>query len=269
MIQHKINTNWKLLVFFTLGFQFAVLGQQLSELQNGIQGVWQQNYTENLNLKEWKAHWIWMPDNMQSDVMLARRSFTIKGLPNEAFLRISASSKYELYINGKAICQGPARSVPHHQSFDILNISSILKQGKNTIAVRVHYQKGTTSYHHKGRAGLLVQLDLGETNSLTTIISDKNWKVHPDLSWDNNSPAINRFQLVVNDCINLNDKIVNFETINFDDTNWLNAKTLLRNSGWPAPKKDEKATTLKLLNDAISLKNLKITKLIKIFVTLI
>ena len=99
-----------------------------------------------------------MPKSIQSDVMLARRSFTIEDIPEEAILRISASSKYELYINEKYISQGPARSAPHHQSFDVLEISSVLKTGKNTIAVRVHYQRGTTSYHIKGRAGLLVQL---------------------------------------------------------------------------------------------------------------
>jgi len=231
-------------VFFTLGFQFTVLGQQISELQNGIQGIWQQNSSQKISLKKWEAQWIWMPDNIQSDVMLARRSFNLNEIPNEAILRITASSKYEVYLNDTYICQGPARSAPHHQSFDIFDITSLLKQEKNTIAVRVHYQNGTTSYHLKGRAGLLVQLDLGDTNSLTTIISDNSWKVHPDLSWDNNSSAINRFQLVVNDRINLNDKMVNFETINFDDTNWSNAKPLLRNSGWPAPKKDEKATSL-------------------------
>lgn len=240
MIQHKINTNWKLLVFFTLSFQFAVLGQQISELQNGIQGIWQQNYSENQNLKEWKAQWIWMQDSIQSDVMLARRSFKLDELSGEAILRISASSKYELYINGNAVCHGPARSAPHHQSFDILHISSVLKEGKNTIAVRVHYQKGTTSYHLKGRAGLLVQLDIEDE----TIISDKNWKVSPDNSWDNNSKKMGRFQLVVNDKIDFNKKIVDFETINFDDSNWSDAKPLLRNSGWPSPKKDEKATTL-------------------------
>jgi len=244
MIQPKLHTNWKLLVLFTIGFQFCVFAQQVSELQNGVQGIWTQNASENSALKKWEAQWIWMPDNIQSDVMLARRSFNLKELPKKAILRISAASKYELFVNGIYICQGPARSAPHHQSFDVLDISSVLKEGGNSIAIKVHYQKGTTSYHLKGRAGLLVQLDLENRNLTSTIISDTTWKVHPDLSWDNNSPAINRFQLVVDDNIDFNKKIIDFETTNFDDSDWFQAIPLLRNSGWPAPKKTETATSL-------------------------
>jgi len=227
-----------------MSLQQHVFGQDISTLENGVQGIWSTDASK-INLQHtWKAQWIWMPDSIQSDVMLARRSFMLHKIPSTALLRITASSKYELYVNGKAICQGPARSAPHHQSFDILDIRSLLKENKNTIAVRVHYQKGTTSYHLPGRAGLLVQLDLDALNSETSIISDSHWKVLPDESWNNNSPAINRFQLVVNDHVNLNHKIDHFETTDFDDSNWLQATSLLRNSGWPAPKKNEKATTL-------------------------
>ena len=244
MLQDQIKTNWKLIVFFILCLQFASLGQQISELQNEITGIWTQNTSEKISLEKWEAQWIWMPKSIQSDVMLARRSFTLEDIPEEAILRISASSKYELYINEKYISQGPARSAPHHQSFDVLEVSSVLKTGKNTIAVRVHYQRGTTSYHLKGRAGLLVQLDLDTKNSSSTIISDKNWKVHPDDSWDSKASAINRFQLFVNDRIDFNKKNVGFEMLHFNDSSWLAAKPLLRNSGWPSQKKDEKATTL-------------------------
>ncbi|MDC3178960.1 alpha-L-rhamnosidase N-terminal domain-containing protein [Flavobacteriales bacterium] len=220
---------------------FSILSSsQISDLPNEVKGFWTQDYSNLEFNTNWKAKWIWLPEKMESDVMLARNSFNLKEKPAISKLRISASSKYELYINGKYVCQGPARSAPHHQSFDILDISSILQKGKNTIAARVHFQRGTKSYHLNGRAGLLVQLDTDEK----IIITNENWKVHNDLSWDNNSKPMNRFQLVVNDNINLNDKIVGFETIDFNDSKWENAIPLKRNSGWPSPKLSEKATTL-------------------------
>ncbi len=240
MINKLRYPNWKLIVFFAIGFQFFVFAQKKSQLPNGVKGLWTLDSSAGEMNSNWKAQWIWMPENEESDVMLARRSFDLSEKPNTSKLRISASSKYELYVNGNYVCQGPARSAPHHQSFDVLDISSVLKEGKNTLAVRVHYQRGTTSYHLKGRAGLLVQLDTDEQS----VISDKNWKVHPDLSWDNNSKPMNRFQLVVNDNINLNQKNRDFESVDFDDSNWENAIPLLRNSGWPSPKKTEKATSL-------------------------
>jgi len=243
MISKKINLKNSIIIYFIIGF-FYLGHSQTSKLPNGVLGLWEQADTTGEHKYNWDAQWIWMPENIKSDVMLARKSFDLKKIPKASKLRITASSKYELYVNGTYVCQGPARSAPHHQSFDILDISSLLKSEKNTIAVRVHYQKGTTSYHLKGRAGLLVQLDLENEHNTATIISDHKWKVHPDVSWDTNSPVINRFQLVVNDHIDFSKKILAFENLNFDDSKWPQAKPLLRNSGWPAPKKDEKATTL-------------------------
>lgn len=231
---------WKPIVLLTLGFHFCVFAQQESKLPHGVIGYWTQDESVGNFNQNWHAQWIWMPENKSSDVMLARRSFTLNEPIDVAKLRISATSKYQLYVNGIYINQGPARSAQHHQSFDILDITPLLKEGKNTIAVHVHYQKGTTSYHHEGRAGLLVQLD---TKNLT-IISDSNWKVHPDTSWDCNSPLISRFQWAVNDNVDLAKKIIGFQAVDFNDSNWPNALPLLRNSGWPAPKKGEKATTL-------------------------
>lgn len=244
MVFDKGKIVWKILLLYTLYFQPFAFSQEVSELGGGVKGIWTQNTSEKISLESWGAQWIWMPEDMESDVMLARRSFGLRKVPNTAILRITASSKYELYVNGNYICQGPARSASHHQSYDILDITSVLKEGKNSIAVRVHYLRGTTSYHLQGRAGLLVQLDVDDQNVVSSIISDKHWKVYPDHSWDNKSTAINRFQLFVNDRIDLNKKNVGFETLNFDDSAWMAAKPLLRNSGWPAPKPTEKATSM-------------------------
>ena len=51
MLQDQIKTNWKLIVFFTLCLQFASLGQQISELQNEITGIWTQNTSEKIFLE--------------------------------------------------------------------------------------------------------------------------------------------------------------------------------------------------------------------------
>jgi alpha-L-rhamnosidase len=204
--------------------------------------VW--NYNSINNNYNWNAQWIWIDENKDADVMLARRTFVLEQIPEEAILKITASSKYELYVNGKAVCQGPARCAPHHQSFDILKIKSLLLKGKNILAIRVHYQKGTLSYHLKGRAGLLAQLDMTSNETKTTISTDTNWKVIPDTSWDNNSPKINRFQLVVNDRVDLRKELKDWQQILFDDSNWKKALPLLRDSGWPAPEKNQKATAL-------------------------
>jgi hypothetical protein len=198
-----------------------------------LQGIWY-GPNEEVPLSNWKAEWIWMDEAQDSDVMLARKVFDVTTNSNKAILRISASTQYQLFINGKYILRGPARSAAHHQSFDILDVSKQLRIGENTIAVRVHYQRGAVSYQHEGRPGLLLQLDDGKNKT----VSDSNWRVSPDTSWDNEAPRINRFQLAVNDRVDLRNEIRGWQELEFDDSNWMPATPLMRNVGWPSPQKN-------------------------------
>ena len=54
---------------------------------------------------------------------------------------------------------GPARCAPHHQSYDVLDVTEALTAGKNVLAVRVHFQREGVSYYEPARAGLLAQLE--------------------------------------------------------------------------------------------------------------
>lgn len=227
------------LIMFAMFFlDISMCGQKIS---NG-EDVWQYWYpnSEEEEPVEWEAQWIWVKEESQSDILLARRTFELDAVPEKAMLRISASSIYQLYINGKYVLRGPARSAPHHQSYDVLNVSSFLKNGENIIAIRAHHQKGKISYHFQDRAGLLVQLDL--LNAM--IISDDQWKVSIDPAWDNEAPRINRFQMVVNDRMDLRKKIEGWNEISYDDSEWDDAAPLFRNMGWPKPAVNAKAQTL-------------------------
>ena len=136
-------------------------------IREDVKGIWLQPNEKEAPAFSWKAHWIWVEEALNADAILTRRSIKLTKVPQKAVLRITASSKYQLYINGAYICRGPARSAPHHQSYDILDISQLLKVGENLIAVRVHHQDGKKSYQYDGRAGLLAQLDFEENKNLS------------------------------------------------------------------------------------------------------
>jgi alpha-L-rhamnosidase len=229
------------LTSFFLFFCFSHFATEM-EISPEVKGIWlKPNEQENSSFS-WQASWIWLDEKIQSDAMLARRTFQVDNLPDSAILRITASSQYQLYVNSQYVCRGPARCAPHHQAYDILNISGLLMKGKNSIAVRVHHQKGKFSYHSSERAGLLAQLDgLSGENSLVT---DSNWKVSPDLSWDNEAPKINRFQQVVVDRVDMRKQFEGWIHPEFEDSNWAAANPLIRNEGWPAPQKNEKPQPL-------------------------
>ena len=210
----------------------------------GVKGIWLQSNEKESPDFQWKAQWLWLDKEMDMDVMLARRTFNINEIPNKAVLRITASSQYQLYINGQYVCRGPARCAPHHQSYDIFEISGILKEGENLVAVRVHHQKELKSYPYDSRAGLLVQLNLDLGAEQKTLISDTEWKVAADLSWDNGAPKISRFNQVVNDRIDFRNFQRDWNSLDFDDNTWPKATVLMRESGWPEPQKNAEAQPL-------------------------
>src|SRR5210317_105043 len=70
-----------------------------SNIGKNVQGIWYQPNESEPGSFVWKAAWIWEDEAMEADAILARRSYELNSVPSEAFLRISASSKYKLYIN--------------------------------------------------------------------------------------------------------------------------------------------------------------------------
>lgn len=214
------------------------------EVRPGVRGQWLDAGEAPSQPSAWQAQWVWMGEENSGDAMLARRSFELTAVPEKASLRITASSMYQLHVNGAYVCRGPARSAPHHQSFDVLDISGLLHQGRNALAVRVHYQRGTISHHHEGRPGLLVQLDMPMGAKDTQLATDSDWKVHPDASWDSEAPYISRFHLEVSDRVDLQKRILDWQTVGFDDSTWPAATPLIRNVGWPSPQMNDPPRSL-------------------------
>ncbi len=192
----------------------------------------------------WQAQWIWMPESEDADMLLARKAFTLPVNPERAELSITASSRYQLFVNGVYICRGPARCAPHHQSFDVLDVTDALRKGKNALAIRVHHQREDVSYYGLSRAGLLAQLDCTSGTQITTLQTDTSWRVSPDRSWLNASPSMARFHLEVCDRMDLRRKIGGWTDIEFDDKAWPRARVLRREEGWPLPQPNDRPTHL-------------------------
>ncbi|TWT78889.1 Bacterial alpha-L-rhamnosidase [Planctomycetes bacterium CA13] len=193
---------------------------------------------------QWRASWIWMPNGDEADMLLARKDFMLADQPEQAMLSITASSRFQLFINGSYFCNGPARCAPHHQSFDVLDVATRLRKGRNVIAVRVHHQRGAVSYYEPSRAGLLVQLDISEEKLNVAMQTDASWRVTADKSWLNSSPPMARFHLEACDRVDLRRRLDGWNEVGFDDTLWSKARVLKRESGWPSPQPNDRPTHL-------------------------
>ncbi len=230
-----------IILVLVLAYSIGSFGQDIPLAK----GIWFNPTALTTQDFDWQAQWIWLDEKGESDVMLARYSFDFSiSSSSEVHVRITASSQYQLYLNGQYIAQGPARSAPHHQSFDIWDVRSLLQNGKNTLAVRVHHQKGKYAYHFDGRAGLLAQLDITNNGETTSYFTDDSWKVSPDLSWSKEAAIISRFQLVVNDKVDLRQQMKSWKENDFDDSSWSAARPLFRKVGWPSVQKNARAHAL-------------------------
>jgi alpha-L-rhamnosidase len=131
---------------------------------------------------QWSANWIWQSvDGPSNTWMCFRKTVTLASAPASAYARISADSKYWLWINGQLVVfEGQLKRNPNLNDtyYDSVNVASYLTSGTNTIAAQVWYWgKEGFGHHSSGRGGFLFDGNFGGT----AVRSDNTWKarVHP------------------------------------------------------------------------------------------
>jgi len=118
--------------------------------------------------------WIWSEELPKRNAYARfRREFSLTKTEG-AILRVSADSRYWVFLNGERLGFGPVRSWPNHWKYDEYDISAQLQPGQNVLAVLVnHYGEGNFQYlpadpglwvelfqtNAKGRAKLVLQAD--------------------------------------------------------------------------------------------------------------
>ena len=192
---------------------------------------------EILQPEEWKAKWIWLPgvaNHERNHMMLARKTFALSAKPDKACLYISADSHYRLWINGVFVARGPARCNPHHQSYDIIDVTAGLRRGENLLAVQVHYHGVMKSWYTDPYPGLLVQLETETGNASQQVISDLSWKVMRDNSWNSQTEWVNRVNANnFSSCIDFSRAVQGWNQPAFDDSRWASAVFQTGPSTWP------------------------------------
>jgi hypothetical protein len=87
-----------------------------------------------------------------------RRSIRLPSSPRRAVIRVTADARYILWVNGRRVHGGPARSSPEHQSYDTLDLAPFLQGGDNAICAVVH-QFGVPTFFSQYRAASGFLLD--------------------------------------------------------------------------------------------------------------
>lgn len=125
--------------------------------------------------------------------ILFRKRFSLDTVPERAPLRITADSRYVLFVNGAELGRGPVRSQPRRLRYDEVDLAPALQPGDNTIVVLVTYYGAPNSFWQPspfneglGRVAVLVaEADLGEGE----LLSDETWEAKAVPAWSAASRA--------------------------------------------------------------------------------
>ncbi len=151
----------------------------------------------------WRGHWIWVPEEPIDPGSpfpgastppapeahgLFRKTVHLDHVPDRAPARVTADSRYALFVNSREVSRGPIRSQPRRLYYDPVDLAPYLREGANVVAVYVKYYGAPTSYWMPavpnmmlGKSGILVfEADLGAAGWL---VSDATWKARKADAW--------------------------------------------------------------------------------------
>lgn len=180
------------------------------------------NAQNNFN-KPWNANWIWQETDGPRDTwMCFRKTVPLDSVPSKAIARISADSKYWLWINGELVVfEGQLKRDRLNETYyDKINLAPYLKSGSNLIAALVWYWgREGFSHHDSGKGGFLFETDFGGTS----VFSDSTWKIKRHSAYEQStSGGQPNFRLSVwNVRFNAtNNTLESWQLPEYDDSDW-------------------------------------------------
>ncbi|QDU35264.1 Bacterial alpha-L-rhamnosidase [Poriferisphaera corsica] len=130
---------------------------------------------------------IWSNDKPnQYSVCFFRKVFILNEVPETASFFAYAEHRCNIWINGTYIGRAPAYSHPDQAFGYQYDVTTLLRPGKNAIAVSVNAFNFSTHYHvPRHEPGLVAELILDNTSFLTT---DASWICSSDTGYKKDSP---------------------------------------------------------------------------------
>lgn len=117
-----------------------------------------------------------------------RRRFELSDVPASLPVRVSADSRYVLWVNGAELGRGPSRSQAHRRTTDLIDLAPALVAGPNVIVVLVTFY-GTDNAHWQ-RAPVVDGLGSGPCLVVDAppawagVATGPEWTASPLEAWD-------------------------------------------------------------------------------------
>ncbi len=170
----------------------------------------------------WEASWIWSrgEERPRNSFLYLRRSFEVPAAVRSARARVSADSRYRLYVNGRYVGRGPPRSVPPWQYYDVYDLSGELRRGVNVVAALVHHYGESTGQYILGRGGFIFQMEVELAGGGRLLVkTDRTWRVARARAWRQDTPRINGALGFV-EVYDAREEPLGWKDVDFDDSAW-------------------------------------------------
>ncbi len=184
---------------------------------------------------QWQAKWITHPTADLDDygVYHFRRTFELGEKPTSFIVHVSADNRYKLYVNGKQVSFGPARSDLAHWRYETVDIAPQLQTGKNVVAALVFNggeSKAVAQVSHQ--TAFILEGNTDKEKFLST--SDKEWKVIRNEAysplqikmWGEDQMIWGFYAVGSGDVVEGVKYAWGWEKTDFDDKNWLKPRGL-------------------------------------------
>lgn len=200
------------------------------------------------------SKWIWTADTETKNVWVRfRKTFDLTTVPTKAVTKISAESRYFLYVNGElAVYDGGLKRGNFREGgyYDEIDIAKYLQKGENVICALVWYWgvKGQSySNVSAGKPGFILQTKIGST----LIATDGTWKAQRDVAYTTGKSGeqepnyrLPEYNISYDATASVDDNWINKD---FSDSKWSDA-TVIGNYG-DSPWKNLSKRTIPLPKD--------------------
>ena len=193
-----------------------------------IFGLGGSSVSPELQKKAWPARWVTYPGAGSSfGVYHFRKTFDLPQKPGSFIVHVSGDNRYELFVNGNLVSQGPARGDLYHWRFETVDLAPQLLAGRNVIAAVVwNFGHLAPQAQMSNRTGFLLQ---GNTAAESPVNTPAGWKTLQNRAYSQAPPEDNLQSYIV---IGPEEKVDaslypwGWETPGFDDSAWITVEVL-------------------------------------------
>ena len=158
-----------------------------------------------------------------------RKTFSLGAVKEKFIVHVSADNRYRLFVNGTAVCSGPARGDLYNWYFESVDIAPYLHAGQNTVAALV-WNMGVYApvAQISNQTAFVLQGD-GEGENI--INTNQSWKVLKDSSYipcslDNGARVKSYMVVGPGDQVDAKKYPWGWEQEKYNDEAWLKASTI-------------------------------------------